>query len=229
MRLLQRLSASLLFAEYPSAAEAPPDLHEFWRKVEVSIRTLRDLEINTKDSRRDHSWSPMNFKRERAVTNHSRGANAPTTDAEACEIRTRVLSELQGMLEVCGSRPIPLHTTLNRSQYYLLVLRQPLVSEIFKSSYARIYLTKEKTSEESLAEENVSSPNTETVEPIPDQPSGPAFPTIQPMKASLYFDGVEGFGEWPINLSTRALKDLRDVKRSDGSMFQIVMKKIKYL
>lgn len=61
----------------------------------------------------------------------------------------------------------------------------------------------------------------------PDQLAGPAFPMIQPMKASLYFDGVEGFGEWPIHLSTRALKDLRDVKRSDGAVFQIVMKKIK--
>ena len=100
-----------------------------------------------------------------------------------------------------------------------------MLSEIFKSSYARVYLAKENT-----AEKKVASPEPETVT-IPDQPqpTGPAFPMIQPMKASLYFDGIEGFGEWAIHLSTRALKDIRDVKRSDGAMFRIVMKKIKYL
>ena len=61
-----------------------------------------------------------------------------------------------------------------------------------------------------------------------DQSQNPAFPTIQPMKAALYFDDIEGFGEWSILLSTRAQKDLRDVKRADGAMFRIVMKKIKW-
>ena len=51
---------------------------------------------------------------------------------------------------------------------------------------------------------------------------------IQPMKGSLYLDDIEGFGEWGILLSPRAQKDLRDVRRSDGAMFRIVMKKIKY-
>ena len=50
---------------------------------------------------------------------------------------------------------------------------------------------------------------------------------IQPMKAALYFDDIEGFGEWAVLLSTRAQKDLRSVKRDDGAMFEIVIKKIK--
>jgi hypothetical protein len=49
---------------------------------------------------------------------------------------------------------------------------------------------------------------------------------IQPMKAALYFADIEGFGEWSIMLSTRAQKDLREVKRADGGVFRIVMKKI---
>ena len=55
----------------------------------------------------------------------------------------------------------------------------------------------------------------------------PAFPMVQPMKVSLYFDDIEGFGEWQILLSTRAQKYLRDVKRANDSMFQTIMKKIK--
>jgi len=50
---------------------------------------------------------------------------------------------------------------------------------------------------------------------------------IQPMKAALYFEDIEGFGEWAVLLSTRAQKYLRDVKSADGKMFRIVMKKIK--
>ena len=50
---------------------------------------------------------------------------------------------------------------------------------------------------------------------------------IRPMKTTLYLDEIEGFGEWPILLSTRAQKDLREVRGADGAMFRIVMKKIK--
>jgi hypothetical protein len=50
---------------------------------------------------------------------------------------------------------------------------------------------------------------------------------IQPIKAVLYFEDVEGFGEWRILLSTRAQKYLREVRRGNGAMFKIVVKKIK--
>ena len=50
---------------------------------------------------------------------------------------------------------------------------------------------------------------------------------IQPMRAALYFEDIEGFGEWTVLLSTRAQRDLRDVKQADGAMFRIVLKKIK--
>lgn len=61
-----------------------------------------------------------------------------------------------------------------------------------------------------------------------DQPQNAAFSIVQPMKAALYFDDIEGFGEWSILLSTRAQKDMREVRRADGMIFRIVMKKIKW-
>ena len=51
---------------------------------------------------------------------------------------------------------------------------------------------------------------------------------VQPAGAALYFDDIGEFGEWSILLSGRARKDLRDFKRADGAMFQIVMEKIKW-
>jgi hypothetical protein len=112
---------------------------------------------------------------------------------------------------------------LTQPQYYLLVLRQPLVSEIFKSSYTKVNLAKE-----NLAREKVPPSEPKTVMAPPERPASSVFPMIQPMKGSLYLEDIEGFGDWVILLSTRAQKDLRDVKRSDGAMFRIVMKKIKY-
>ena len=50
---------------------------------------------------------------------------------------------------------------------------------------------------------------------------------IQPIKAALYFENVEGFGEWRILLSTEAQKYLRGARRSDGAIFKITVKKIK--
>ena len=76
-----------------------------------------------------------------------------------------------------------------------------MLSHIFKSAYMKTELP---------------------LEGEPDQSRDPA------MKAGLYFDDIEGFGEWSILLSTRAQKDLRDVRRADGAIFQIVVKKIKW-
>ncbi|KAI1785582.1 hypothetical protein LXA43DRAFT_1185708 [Ganoderma leucocontextum] len=56
-----------------------------------------------------------------------------------------------------------------------------------------------------------------------------AYPLVQPMKAALYFDSAEGFGEWRILISTRADRDLRQARRRDAKLFQIFVKKIKAL
>jgi len=50
---------------------------------------------------------------------------------------------------------------------------------------------------------------------------------IQPIKATLHFENVEGFGEWRILLSTKTQKYMRRVKRGNGVMFEIVVKKMK--
>jgi len=107
----------------------------------------------------------------------------PTTDAEVRGEYAGVLSQLQSILEVRGFIPRNTHGTI-RPQYYLLVLREPLVSELFKSSYTKA----------NQLSGGASSPTTRNPAVGPDQSRGSAFPMIQPMKAALYFDDVEGFG-----------------------------------
>ena len=47
------------------------------------------------------------------------------------------------------------------------------------------------------------------------------------IKAALRFENVEGFGEWRILLSTKAQKYLREVRRGNGTMYEIVVKKMR--
>ncbi|KAI0258666.1 hypothetical protein BC834DRAFT_835038 [Gloeopeniophorella convolvens] len=49
------------------------------------------------------------------------------------------------------------------------------------------------------------------------------------MRAALYFESVEGFGQWRILISGRADKNLRELRKEDKKQFGIVLKKIKEL
>lgn len=64
----------------------------------------------------------------------------------------------------------------------------------------------------------------ETVEPKP-----PAYPKVQPMKAALYFENADGFGEWRIIIGTDATRKLRELANGDRKKCAIVVKKIKYV
>jgi len=55
-----------------------------------------------------------------------------------------------------------------------------------------------------------------------------AYPQVQPMKAALYFDSAEGFGQWRILISGRAVRNLREAKKKNTNLFRITLKKIKY-
>ncbi|KAL4254519.1 hypothetical protein ABKN59_003247 [Abortiporus biennis] len=56
-----------------------------------------------------------------------------------------------------------------------------------------------------------------------------AYPFVQPMKAALYFESADGFGEWRILISTRADRTLRETRKKNPSLFKIIIKKIKEL
>ena len=49
------------------------------------------------------------------------------------------------------------------------------------------------------------------------------------MKAALYFENANGFGEWRIIVGTDATKKLRELANGDKKKCAIVVKKIKYV
>jgi hypothetical protein len=62
-----------------------------------------------------------------------------------------------------------------------------------------------------------------------DETDSPQYSFVQPMKAALYFDSADGFGEWRVLMSSRAEHDLRDARKRQPERFDIYMKKIKEL
>ncbi|KAI6022560.1 hypothetical protein EDC04DRAFT_2606960 [Pisolithus marmoratus] len=131
---------------------------------------------------------------------HKLGVPVPATNEEAQRMAKEVVEELKSVLH-----------------FYLTVLSIPELAAPLKNAYLTI-------SDHSTSErpQTVMEPSTPVVDTRPS-----AYPTVQPMKAALYFDNADGFGEWRILIGTNATKKLREFRRNDGKKFKIVVKKIK--
>ncbi|KIJ60092.1 hypothetical protein HYDPIDRAFT_32519 [Hydnomerulius pinastri MD-312] len=105
-------------------------------------------------------------------------------------------------------------------RFYLELLRDPVIAKPLKDAYT----PKVDDQVARTSQNNVSNANTDVSEV---QPS--AYPMVQPMKAALYFDNAEGFGEWRILISTDATKKLRELTKNDRKKCVIVAKKIRQL
>ena len=73
---------------------------------------------------------------------------------------------------------------------------------------------------------NLAHSSDQTIEAPEEIPA--AYPQVQPMKAALYFDNADGFGQWRILISGRADRNLREARKKDTNLFRITLKKIKY-
>lgn len=96
--------------------------------------------------------------------------------------------------------------TLTRFQHYLLVLRRPRVSDVFKHQ-----LETSDVSNHQLGDVGTTTASSESI--------------VQLIRAGLYLDSADGFGDWRIFLSAKARKYLRKARR-DGVIFDIVLKKM---
>ncbi|THG96062.1 hypothetical protein EW026_g5704 [Hermanssonia centrifuga] len=114
----------------------------------------------------------------------------------------------------------------NNAQYYLQSLRRAELSAVIRTAYLGGSETEDTDLDNHTATANadVNIPIAAAIDVSPT-----AFPFIQPMKAALYFESVEGFGEWRILISTRADRNIREAKKKDSKLFRIIMKKIREL
>ncbi|KAF8554534.1 hypothetical protein OG21DRAFT_1462307 [Imleria badia] len=133
---------------------------------------------------------------------HKLGVKLPSNNAEASEMTRDISDDLKMILKS-----------------YLELLLEPVLAQQFKDAYI---------STGDNATVHPSGPQeTKAVEAVEQKSS--AYPKVQPMKAALYFENADGFGEWRIIIGTDATKKLRELANGDKKKCAIVVKKIKQL
>ena len=120
----------MLSAEYPSAADVPPNLRAFRKKVELSVDILKHLQENTDSALTDGNTSPVSRKKGKTVTSNRRidplpfnfmRIAVPNTDGEVRNVCDRVLSQLRNILEVCELITDSLRVELNSPRVIFLL------------------------------------------------------------------------------------------------------------
>jgi hypothetical protein len=250
VKLLKQLSLCLQLLPYPFEAETFRTLRDHHRSLEFSLLVLGTIPSMTfseipSESLADgeNEFEETNFlkvkpksqrsaKRKRSKRDtmgpvvdvkpfHNLGIAIPTTRCESQKIATDILKDLREILEVwflsCGVK-----SQLTITQFYFETLRRPDLGEAIK----RAYFPREQSTNGESSGNSTDERSTSCESPSQEKELS-VYPMVQPMKAALYFDSADEFGEWRILISTRADRNLREARRTDAKTFKIIIKKIK--
>ncbi|EMD41416.1 hypothetical protein CERSUDRAFT_89982 [Gelatoporia subvermispora B] len=236
-KVLSRISLSLLFAPWPSSIEGLSSLRDCRRSVEIAYPALQVLarlafsspEAVSPTSPIDEDFEDLvdldfiRVKRKALQGKGRRGTRAPSSS-----IDTKAFKDLGVSVPTSETEAAQLTMSLLEDQgdivkYYFGILRRPELRAMFKT----LYIPEERPQADSSGGAR-PEPQAVTATINSDSELPATFP-ILPVRAALYFDSVNGFGEWRILISTRAERNLRQLRRADGKMLKIVAKKLREL
>ncbi|KAF8261742.1 hypothetical protein EI94DRAFT_1745299 [Lactarius quietus] len=231
-RLLSTVSVSLLFLRPPNEDDPTRDLDASHQYVVLSNSVLQSLvtisqssssEIDGSSS--DEEAFPMTKRKkgsQKARKYARRGRQmakpvdstpfralyleVPTSHNEAKEMALGILGKQKAIL-----------------MSHLCLFRLKSLSETLKRNYIPSAVV-DTAVDDNVALADRSEHDIQVIEAVPV-----AYPQVQPMKAALYFDSVDGFGQWRILISGRADRNLREMRKKDTNLFRITLKKIKEL
>lgn len=157
------------------------------------------------------------------------GLDVPESKEEAESLVNEILLGQRRILEVCWNLSIDSygncvdHTIL---QHYLDVLRRPALAESIRLAYIPTIISQP---EPTIASNDTVVPNaTEELTAATIESTPSVYPRVQPLRAALHFDTPEGFGDWRILIPSNANRDLRDARKKNAVLFEIIVKKIKW-
>jgi hypothetical protein len=239
---------SLLFLHSPNEDELPRDLDASHHYVVLSNCVLQalvtiiqsspsEVDVGSSDEeefpimkRKKSSQKARKYaRRSRQMTKpvdptpfQALQLEVPTSHSEAKLIALVILSKQKRMLMVIVFYSPFLTSRLTLFfQSHLCLFRLESLSGILKRNYIPPAIV-DVPVEDDGALANRPDQDIDILEEVPA-----AFPQVQPMKAALYFDSVEGFGQWRILISGRADRNLRELRKKDANLFRITLKKIK--
>ncbi|KAI0770957.1 hypothetical protein BD413DRAFT_613484 [Trametes elegans] len=216
-RLLKRFSLYLHFLPYEDSSDAPPSLRRNRRDVEVADLVLQAVsKFHFNDDPRmgeeenvdlgEFADSHILVKKKGKHKRKESKPTVPATKEEANVLASNIIG-----------------TQMDILMDYLDMFRLPKLAPLIKRMY--ILTSIEKTELAKPADEHPDV----TIAAETEVGAPAAYPLVQPMKAALYFDSADGFGEWRILISTRADRDLRQARNKSPKTFKIIIKKIKEL
>jgi len=203
-----------------------PELDQHHRAVQLAQQALQSLASQTFASTAvvnddDELGFPVRKQSQKERKKAKRGHTRSSTLIDA-----RPFDNLHVSVPESEKEALLLAGTLLREQKsiledYLTFLRKPaLYNDIKKNYIPDITVAAEQVMTNGAEDEGDSS-----IGHTQELPA--AYPLVQPMKAALYFESAEGFGEWRILISTRADRNLREARKKNPTLFKIIIKKIK--
>ncbi|KAI0656844.1 hypothetical protein C8Q70DRAFT_1158814, partial [Cubamyces menziesii] len=232
--LLDRFSLYFLFLPYSShTGDQPQFLTIHRRHVDSAIPLLRAftnvkacLADATVDKDITNEFADAHFavrKKDKQKQKRSRRSNNVAPDD------LKIIADSGESIPATPEEVVPMiSSVLQRQKYilqdYLNTFREPRFASMIRDMYIPRHISVPDAPASVKRPEQVTEPvQAESSE----QPS--AYPFVQPMKAALYFDSVNGFGEWRILISTRASRNLRQARNRNPKLFKIIVKKIREL
>ncbi|TCD62368.1 hypothetical protein EIP91_006977 [Steccherinum ochraceum] len=224
-KLLFRLSRYFWMLNYPASG-----LSDSHRSVEMTYACLQAVpELSLGDApdtptKDDEDAEPFSRKKSQKEKKRARRASRPIPSVDSRHFDNLGVPVPKTKADAEGLTKTLLDDQMRILQYYFQTLRKPELADKFKTAYIPDTVVDANNSDASTQHPDSSAPSDAATQELP-----PAYPIVQPMKAALYFDTAEGFGDWRVYISTRADGNLREAKKKDPTLFKIIIKKIKEL
>ncbi|KAF9050293.1 hypothetical protein BJ165DRAFT_1341573 [Panaeolus papilionaceus] len=224
-KVLDRLSTFFLM-QFPQAIQPPGFANETSKFLSQTPQVLRALfamvfvedmgapvvqtrpQLSTKTKANSQRYQKQ-LKKQASNLQHEdvllkANVTIPHTKVEAMEVAASILSRLRDCYET-----------------YLSGIRSPDISKFIRESCI--------TMEAPLPLQVVThpDPSRQTLESSPMAPINETAPApLLHLKLSHYYDTPDDFGEWNILLSTKADRALRDLHKTNSTIYEIVRRKI---
>ncbi|KAJ3777202.1 hypothetical protein FB446DRAFT_718464 [Lentinula raphanica] len=236
LELLTNLSQFMYFHDLPpSVAQHQELLRNYYPTIQNAVIVLKLLnkanfgevvpETHDED-KEDEFLDGIRIRRKKKATRHTRakskvldpkpfkslGLQIPSNQVEARTIAIQLLHSLKFILDE-----------------HLNLLRTHDIRAAIKTSFTQALVAADAMAAQDMAAQDIADAPVQEYKTLSSEDIPSAFPKVQPMKAALHFDSVDGFGEWPIYIGQNADADLRIKHRRDKTSFDIIVKKIKEL
>ncbi|KAF7340238.1 UvrD-like helicase ATP-binding domain-containing protein [Mycena venus] len=221
-KILSHLSVLFLFAQsVPALHEKHHDLVKEAPKVLTTLTSKQfvggsELDLAT-DIKKGKTTSQKRAKIARRIAAQTKNA----VDSTPFEHLNIPIPETPDEVDKCVQ--IVLATQRSILEAYLESLRLPAVAASLKAAF----LSAETTH---LEFEEPSDPEAEAGRAYqPNDSREVSYSTLPSINSTLYRRRATGFGDWEVNITPRAERDLREYNRRDRKIFSVIVKKMREL